>query len=352
MKIQNFDIQMFGKSDYKEIYKKSESLKIWNDNVKDEPVNQKDIIDISEEGKKLSNELHKNSLISSNKITKKDGLHFELSSEDKAKIQLIQDFVYITTGKKVKFYIPAILKVNQGENEEHIQVNNNQNNERVGWGIDYQSTELYKESEQMSFKSSGIVTNEKGEEISFNININLSREFTKEEYISFKAGDALIDPLVINFDTLSANLSKETFSFDINTDGSLDEISFVEDGSGFLVLDKNDDGIINNGLELFGPQSGNGFKELATYDLDGNNWIDENDHIFESLKIWTKDENGNDKLFALSQKGVGAIYLGNVDTNFSLKNSDNTQNGEISKTGIYLKENGGVSTIQHLNLSV
>ncbi len=37
---------------------------------------------------------------------------------------------------------------------------------------------------------------------------------------------------------------------------------------------------INDGSELFGTSSGDGFKDLATYDEDENGWIDENDSIF------------------------------------------------------------------------
>ena len=41
--------------------------------------------------------------------------------------------------------------------------------------------------------------------------------------------------------------------------------------------------------------TGDGFKDLAMYDEDGNGWIDENDEIFSKLLIWSKDENGNDE---------------------------------------------------------
>lgn len=66
---------------------------------------------------------------------------------------------------------------------------------------------------------------------------------------------------------------------------------------------------------------GSGFKELSVFDEDNNGWIDENDTIYEKLRIWIKDGKGNDQLLALGQKGVRAIYLGNVATDFSLKNS-------------------------------
>lgn len=64
-----------------------------------------------------------------------------------------------------------------------------------------------------------------------------------------------------------------------------------------MALDVNYDGIINDGRELFGPRTGNGFLELAEFDIDGNNWIDENDPIFEKLRIWTLDEKGNEVIY-------------------------------------------------------
>ena len=52
-------------------------------------------------------------------------------------------------------------------------------------------------------------------------------------------------------------------------------------------------------------KTGNGFSELAEYDSDGNGWIDENDEVYDQLKVWVKDENGKDKLY------IGGI--GNAD---------------------------------------
>ncbi|MFQ8776527.1 MAG: hypothetical protein ACLR78_02345 [Roseburia sp.] len=76
----------------------------------------------------------------------------------------------------------------------------------------------------------------------------------------------LCDPLVINLDSNIANVSDQKFYFDIDADGSDDSISMLNSGSGYLALDRNGDGIINDGSELFGTQSGNGFADLAAYD--------------------------------------------------------------------------------------
>ena len=92
--------------------------------------------------------------------------------------------------------------------------------------------------------------------------------------------------------------------------------------------------------------------EPIEYDADGNGWIDENDPIFDKLLIWAKDENGKDELYTLKEAGVGAICLQRAATDFSLNSQkDNTQNGQIRSTGIFLYENGNAGTMQQLDLA-
>ncbi len=175
----------------------------------------------------------------------------------------------------------------------------------------------------------------------------------KHDYLKEEVGYIYTDPLVINMDADTASVSDQKFYFDLDADGEEEQISFMSQGSGFLALDKNGDGKINDGNELFGTKSGDGFKDLAEYDKDQNGWIDENDEIFDRLKIWTKDENGNDKLVDLKTAGVGALYLGKVSTEFSLNQAENNQTDAIIRsTGVYLKENGEAGTLQHVDLAV
>ena len=89
------------------------------------------------------------------------------------------------------------------------------------------------------------------------------------------------------------------------------------------------------------------------YDKDGNGWIDEADDVFNNLKIWTKNADGTDSLIAIGKAGVGAIYLGAASTQFSLNDLEtNETNGVIQKTGVFLKENGSVGTIQHIDFAI
>lgn len=209
------------------------------------------------------------------------------------------------------------------------------------------------EFEGSTFASTGVVKTQDGRSIDFNIEVSMSRAFMSKVDILESHEYIKTDPLVINLDGNVGKVTDQKFLFDLDSDGQEEKISFAGEGSGFLALDKNGDGKINNGSELFGTKSGDGFKDLAQYDMDGNGWIDENDDIFSKLKIWTKDAGGKDYLIDLKKADVGAIYLGNVDTQFSLKNDDNLLNGEIKKTGIFLKESSGVvGTINHIDLAV
>lgn len=218
----------------------------------------------------------------------------------------------------------------------------------------FQMQRYHMEEEHTTFATQGTVKTADGRELSFNLEFGMSRRF--EEYYEENMVTSITtfkDPLVINLDTNIAKVSDQKFFFDLDCDGEEEEISSLQAGSGFLALDLNGDGQINDGSELFGTKSGDGFEDLSRYDLDGNGWIDEADPIWEKLLIWTKDENGEDKMYHLSDLGVGAIGLSRVGTQFSLNaEKTNETNAMIRKTGIFLYENGAVSTLQQLDMAV
>lgn len=212
----------------------------------------------------------------------------------------------------------------------------------------YESYEEYLyEEESTSISTTGTAMTADGREIQFDIEVSMSRTF--EGY--FQSGHTVcMDPLVINTGSSVTEIGTQSFFFDLDVDGELDEISTLAGGSGFLALDKNDDGIINDGSELFGALSGDGFADLAAYDLDHNGWIDEADEVFSKLKIWYADGSETPKLMSLKEAGVGAIALKNVDSQFSLTNGINETNAYIRKTGMFLYEDGMAGTIQHVDL--
>ena len=211
----------------------------------------------------------------------------------------------------------------------------------------------YSEEEETSFQAQGKVVTADGRELSFNLGFSLSRSFEQKYQIeTTNISSVLCDPLVINLDSNIASVSDQKIRFDLDADGTEDSVSLLKPGSGYLALDQNDNGVIDDGSELFGTRSGDGFYDLSKYDSDGNGWIDEADEIFDKLKICVYDENGKQTLYKLRDKDIGAIFLGNVNTEHSLNNPvSNRTNGVVRKTGIFLYENGAAGTIQHIDLA-
>ncbi len=207
------------------------------------------------------------------------------------------------------------------------------------------------ESESTAFAASGTVRTSDGQNIQFDIAFTMQREYSASLSTSIRTGRALKDPLILDFAGPAAALSDTRFSFDLDADGKKDSVA-LPGGSGFLALDRNGNGSIDDGSELFGAQSGDGFADLAEFDSDSNGWIDENDPIFSKLRIWQPDADGKGTLKTLAEANIGAFYLGHADTAFSLKDSANVTQGVVRSTGIYLHENGGVGTVSQVDLSV
>ena len=212
----------------------------------------------------------------------------------------------------------------------------------------------HSETESTTFSGTGTAVTADGRNISFNVDFTMSRSFMEEYQISSYEAYPYVftDPLVINLDSNPSEISDQSFFFDLNCDGKEEGIAQLGSGSGYLALDKNGDGIINDGSELFGAKTGDGFRELAAYDKDNNGWIDEADDIYSSLKVWKKDENGNDILLSLKEADVGAIYLGKTATDFTVYNDDVSDRRPVAKvrsSGIYLHEDGRSGVVQQMD---
>ncbi len=277
------------------------------------------------------------------KAAKLQSFEFELTEEDYHKISLLEIILSGLTGKEVKFIVPKKIQIDDNNYDEHLH-KMLQPSVRIE-----QMTTSFEKKSSFAFNANGKVTTEDGREIQFNMNMKEMRHI-KYESTTTISSRPMVDPLVLNFDGSLPKLSDKKYDFDLDHDGTMDQISFLTKGSGFLAYDRNGDGIVNDGSELFGTQSGSGFRDLAVYDEDGNGWIDENDPIFEGLRIFMKDEDGNDQLLALGEKGVGAIYLGSVASHFDLLASNFDKTGVIRESGIYLKEDGSSGMVHHMDI--
>lgn len=197
----------------------------------------------------------------------------------------------------------------------------------------------YQNSDKVSFSASGIVNTADGKTIPITTELNISRDLFDYFLNQASGGDGPVSPMVFNFEGLSEELTTTKFTFDLDADGTPEQLSFVKN-SGYLALDKNNDGIINDGKELFGNNSTG--LNLAQYDSDYNGWIDKNDPIFDRLRIWSKDQEGNDILLGLGEKGIGAIYLGGLRLPLP---DDNGLGSGVVVGGLYIKKDGTVGNM-------
>jgi hypothetical protein len=275
-------------------------------------------------------------------------------------LRLILDMIAMLTGHEARVFDASTLQVDSPTPSVQVPDQSGESGQTqapqqiAGYGIEYDRHESYSESEQTRFQATGVVHTTDGKAINFSVALSMARSYHVESDVSIREGDARKkqDPLVLNFNGSAAQLTSQRFKFDLNSDGKSEDINFVTGGSGFLAVDRNGDGKINNGSELFGAQSGDGFAELSALDSDHNGWIDENDAAFSELRVWTKDSSGNDRLSTLSQTNVGALNVANIATPFDIKDSSNALQGQIRASGIFILEDGRAGTLQQIDLTV
>ncbi len=364
MKIQTSSLNLQSAHNYSELYERKESLTI--EEVK--PESSKDSRKSSnsdrlehDNGKKIRAGWIKNGYLREktkgdhNEISKQIGapedsgtLDDDLSIGD-MKTRIMKMVLEQITGKKISVY-------NQDE-EKPVDTNLPTGESSLTEGepaparevtMKYELNETYFEQESLTFEAVGQVTTESGEIIAFAASLSQNREFYQENTTSLTTTGKLTDPLVVNFDGRGAQLTSDKVEFDLNGDGTEEQISNLKAGSAFLALDKNGDGTINDGTELFGPSTGSGFGELSQLDSDKNGWIDENDDLFYQLRLWKPGHESS----SLLERGVGAISLDSVGGSFQLKNSEQELLGAVKNQGVWLQEKTGkAGFIQELDLS-
>jgi len=354
MIISNAWIGMAAQRDYREEHKVTEVIEIWLDQPPNEPTFAEHIappepeVDLSRVGSLLAMYRTKETL----------DLTPHMDSRSRLNLMILESLYKSITGNELKVTTPDEMRTKIKAKMESLDVETTPparvttTRANTGPGVVYQRHERYQEQETLKFQAVGVVRTADGREIDFSVAMNMSREFVQESNLDLQVGSKKIDPLVINFDGQGAALSQTRFEFDLDNNGTAEQIAQLRPGSGYLALDKNGDGTINNGGELFGPSSGRGFAELAVYDEDGNNFIDEADSIYHQLRIWMINEDGSAQLAALGDKNIGAIFLGHVSSPFQLKDEGNNSLGDVVNSGIYLTEDGKAGVIQEINLSV
>ena len=182
----------------------------------------------------------------------------------------------------------------------------------------------------------------------------VSGEFMKS-YVDMQKAQAeqnrRIDPLVFDLDgdgIMTVSIDDSNAFFDLDNNGFAEKTSWVGAKEGLLVYDKNGDGIINGGNELFGDRTlmkdgktlaSSGFTALAEYDNNKDGKIDSNDAIYTLLRIW-QDSDGDGIASAGELKQL--VDLGIVSIGLSYSNTgvtDGANNIQV-RTGTFTLADG------------
>ena len=157
--------------------------------------------------------------------------------------------------------------------------------------------------------------------------------------VSASARPQRTDPLALDLagNGFATRGLENPVNFDLDADGRRDQISVPTGDDALLALDRNANGHIDDGRELFGDQHGaaNGFAELARLDDNRDGRLDLQDALFERLTLLRFDDQGRQHSQSLAEAGVSVIHLQHQEVKQALGAYD-----EIAQLGRFDFEDG------------
>ncbi len=186
-----------------------------------------------------------------------------------------------------------------------------------------------------------------------------NREF-RRPFNDAKTWNPPRDPIILDLNNngletvgLAANIH-----FDHDSDGVLTKTGWVGKDDALLVWDRNANGTIDTGAELFGDftpmpdgtLAPNGFAALAALDANADGIIDASDPAFAELKLWIDaDQNGitgTGELVSLADAGIVSLNLTN-----SLKNQRLNNGNTLAREGSFTRADGSDSAMGEFHLA-
>ena len=181
-----------------------------------------------------------------------------------------------------------------------------------------------------------------------------AREKT-ESIVAQAAGiQGRVDPLALDLDGdgIETTDVKNGTYFDLDNSGFAEKSAWIKSDDGILVLDRNGNGKIDGGKELFGDQTllkngekaTGGFQALEELDDNKDGRIDSADSKYSEIKVWRDlnqdGQSSEEELFSLDELGIKALNLANNNVN-----STDANGNIISRTGSYEKTDGSAGTM-------
>jgi len=185
--------------------------------------------------------------------------------------------------------------------------------------------------------------------------------------------DALLatSPIVLDLDGngVSTLAASEGANFDINATGNAHRVGWASATDGLLVRDRNGDGLINDGSELYGnatrladgSRASNGYEALAMEDGNGDGLLDQADAAFADLRLWvdTNSDGITDagELHNLSDFGITSLNLAYTQTDtldngnlLALSSSYTTADGQShDMADVWFRRDTGEGSVSELS---
>ena len=214
-----------------------------------------------------------------------------------------------------------------------------------GWSLRWDRSEVREQLDSLDIRVSGAVETGDGRTVSFDLALNMRRYQREEVHQTLTAGDPWQDPLVLALPGQGVPDFKSDgrMRLDLNGDGREEDLPLLTGQAGYLVWDRNGNDRVDDGTELIGALSGDGFAELREWDQDGNTWIDARDPVFMDLRFWQPEAN---RLTSLTDLGVGALSTTGVGAGTWALGDE----ARLRQSGLALYEDGQASWVHQVDL--
>lgn len=286
-----------------------------------------------------------------------------LSMKDRLILMLLRKF--FGCGEDVKLFDPQemqdaqesgaetaqkIQEATQQAPQQPVQQSQPRSSAWVDAGV-RRTTEV-KEQVEFSAELRANVDDGKGGTVEQSVSVKLraSREFFQKEEVTIQAGERpKKDPLVLDLTGTGIDLTgvEDGTVFDLNADGQAERAATVKDGTGLLWMDRNGNGQLDDGSELFGNVGGavDGFEALSTLDANADGRVDSTDAGFEHLRL-RLNNGGQSQDVTLQQAGVAALELQHVALPASLGDS-----ASVDAIGVFQRTDGSLGTMADVRLA-
>lgn len=132
-------------------------------------------------------------------------------------------------------------------------------------------------------------------------NQNLNTRMAPATWRGVELSVRCLSPLVVDLDRDGIVTRHDvSVDFDVDADGSLESLGWIDEGDAWLVIDHNGNGLIDDGAELFGEgtrlsdgsRAEHGFAALAELDLNGDSFVDAAEMLAAGVQLWLDDGDG------------------------------------------------------------